>query len=210
MASEALTVPKNDISSFLPGLNLSKVTSTQEYLFTSDELNDILGALKTRLTAEINMVESDFAQHVAMILLRTFFVTTSPKAKFTGKITYEITSGGATTKYELKDSFIFPAIQEAGKKYGKSNTLRAWASSLQDCFIAMAKKNPETFECKSATRKGAPVGYAYLTADFLTGESTLLDNHERAIMNQAANYALNKISGANSERELVSLYDYGK
>lgn len=210
MASDALAVPKNDLSNYLPGLDLSKVVSTQEYLFTKTELNDILGSLKTRLTAELKIVDSDFAIHVAMILYRAFFVTTSPKAKHNGQIEYEVGTGGSNTKYVLKDDFIFPAINDAGKKYNKPNTIRAFCSSLQDCYLAMARSRAEKFECKRATRNGAPAGYAYLTADFLTGESSLLNNQEKAIMNRSAEYALTKPSGGGNDGELVSLYDYGK
>jgi hypothetical protein len=210
MASDALVVPKGDLSGYLPGLNLAKVVTTQEYLFTKTEMNDILGSLKTRLIAELHIVEADFASHVAMILHRAYFLTTSPKVVFSGQIEYEVGSAGATSKYVLKDDFIFPAINDAGKKYNKSNTIRAFCSSLQDCFLAMAKRDPKAFECKRATRKGAPVGLGYLTADFLTGESSLLNDRERAVMNRSADYALNKPTGSGNDRELVSLYDYGR
>lgn len=210
MASDALTVPKNDLSNYLPGLDLPKVIVTREYLFTKAEMNDILGSLKSRLIAELHIVEADFASHVAMILYRAYFLTTSPKVVFSGQIEYELGSGGASTKYVLKDDFIFPAINEAGKKYNKTNTIRAFCSSLQDCFIAMAKRSPDSFECKRATRKGVPKNLGYLSADFLTGESALLDDRERAVMNRSAEWALLKPSGSSGDRELVSLYDYGR
>lgn len=210
MASDVLTIPKNDLGNYLPGLDLNKVTSTLEYKYTSAEISDILGALETRLVAEINMVKADYPMHIAMILKRAFEVTTSPKARYNGEIEYEAGTGGSKTKYVLKDSFVFPAIDEICKKYKKSNSIRAFCTTLQDCFLAMARNNAPHFDNKRATRVGAPNGYGYITADFLTGDTDLLTNQEKAMMNSAARFALEKPSGGTTNSDIVSLYDYGR
>lgn len=210
MASDILAVPKGDLGNYLPNLDLSKVSSTQDHLFTSKELDDVLGVLEARLVAEINMVKADYPSHIAMILIRAYDVTTSPKAKYVGQISYVINSNGAATSYTLKDEFIFPAIIDAGKKYGKSNTLRAFCSTLQECFLAVAKHQPEYFERKRATRLGTPALLGYLSADFLTGTSGLVDNMERSVINRSTEYALSKQSNRSSTGALVSLYDYGR
>lgn len=209
-SQDITVVPKNDLSNYMSSIDFSKIVETHEHRYSSGELNEILGALKTRLSSEIKAKDGDIVAHVGMILRRAFFNSTSPKAKWTGQIEYTLNSGGAVTTYVLKDEFIHSAVKDCCKKFNKPNPMRAFCTSLQDCYLAMAQARPEMFKSKRATKVGAPTGQDYLTADFITGESSLLDNTKRATFARASEYAINRVSKGGPDGEIVSLFDYGR
>ncbi|UTQ50488.1 MAG: minor coat protein [Plant associated closterovirus 1] len=180
-------------------------TSTPEK-FSDEEMDEILGVLKTSFKEHLKIDEKDFPIHVVFFLFRAQRISTSPQVKYAFTNCYNV----GNRSFAVKDAWIFTEVKNATRKHNRENGLRTFCCSLEDMYLSAANLVPDLLKSRSVARKGVPTGNEQCGADFLTGSSKLQTDVQKAITISAARHAIENKASSAGQRVLVSLYDYGK
>nr|AHA85434.1 ORF7 [Carrot yellow leaf virus]AHA85443.1 ORF7 [Carrot yellow leaf virus]AHA85484.1 ORF7 [Carrot yellow leaf virus]AHA85514.1 ORF7 [Carrot yellow leaf virus]AHA85524.1 ORF7 [Carrot yellow leaf virus] len=205
--SKLAIATRESMQAAFSALDLSSVSGTSDSCLSDSELTEAATKVNTELKKITKGEDIDMPSHFAALIARAATIGTSLSAVYRNQQTYSIRGKG---KYTVKDAEIFPYIIDVTAKYGKPNGLRAFFASLENAFLVIAKMKPQLFESRVATRRGTPKEKGYLATDFLSGASPILVDQERAILNSASSYALDRAASKKKNSGLVSLYDYGR
>jgi hypothetical protein len=172
--------------------------------FNSLEIDEICGVLKEGFKTHLKTVDEDFPIHITWFLIRAAKVSTSERTTYKYSYSYEIKG----MKYVVQDSWIFPTVKSATKKFGRQNSVRVFCSTFSEYYLVVAAKlDPAVFTGRCFARKGLPAKREYLGADFVNGNESVLEDRERAMSIVATENTLKRASFNLAEKSLISLYD---
>ncbi|AHA85414.1 ORF6 [Carrot closterovirus 1] len=187
-------------------LDLASISGTSDSRLSDEQAKETATLVIIELKRITKGIDDDMSGHFGFLLLRAAAVNTSNSAIYRNNYSYTI---GAKT-YTVEDSDIFNFIRLKTQKYGKPNGLRAFFAAMETPYLILAKTKPELLDSRLSTRRGTPKAFGYLSADFLSGASPVLSDQERAVLNSASSYALDRSASKKKTGGLVSLYDYGR
>ncbi|AWK68097.1 coat-like protein [Arracacha virus 1] len=192
------------VEAFFQSFQSTEYKASSSETYSQPELERLVGGLKAAFKATVKANEDDIGLHICFILLRAGQIQTSLKYKNDTSYSYRLSN----TEYTVSDLWVRSTIARLGDSIKKKpNPFKCFCASFEDLYIAMAKTHPELFKNRTIGRRGTPSGYEYLSADFLSGCSPLLEDRERAVAIRASENALARHNGSNSEKLLISLYD---
>nr|BBK15492.1 CPm [Carnation yellow fleck virus] len=197
---------RDAIESYFNNYDLTDYTEVNPNKLNRKEADELLGIIQERFKSDLVIAEEDFIKHLAFVLIRAANITTSTKVNYVGAYGYTI--GGK--EFNVKDAWIFPLLKDCMKKFGKPNPVRTFCSTFEDAYLVSARSIPRTFLNRTIGKRGIPTGYEYLGADFLTGTSVLLNDHEKAIVLQASRAAVERAASSSVDGKIVSLFDLGR
>nr|QOU11823.1 minor capsid protein [Grapevine leafroll-associated virus 2] len=201
-----LSTRKEAVDKFFNELRNENYSSVDSSRLSDQEVKEVLEKSKESFKSELASTDEHFVYHIIFFLIRCAIISTSDKVKYVGSHKYVVE--GKT--YTVQDVWVFDMIKGLTKQYKRVNGLRAFCCACEDLYLTVAPAMSERFKTKAIGMKGLPVGKEYLGADFLSGTSRLMSDHDRAVSIVAAKNAVDRSAFTGGERKIVSLYDLGR